>query len=63
MTSFFEKKISGVANYDTNVIVDNFVEMGDFSFCIGYLVKKYSMIFSEKLQEKNSKLKKYLTGQ
>ncbi len=31
MTSFFKKKISVVMNCDAHVIVDNFVETGDFS--------------------------------
>lgn len=63
MTSFFEKKVSEVADYDTHVIVDNFVETGDFSSCFGFLDKKYSMFFSKKLQEKISKNEKNLLGQ
>ncbi len=40
MTSFFMKKIRLVTRYDSNVIVDNSVETGDFSSGVDYLVKK-----------------------
>ncbi len=36
MTSFFEKKVSEIADHDTRVIVDNSVETGDFSSCFGF---------------------------
>jgi len=37
MTSIFAKKDRSVTKYDTSVIVDNIVEMGDFS-------KKWNLI-------------------
>lgn len=50
MTSFLKKKVRGIPHYDMYVIVDNYVEMGDFSNYIGFSDKKFSLFFSESLQ-------------
>jgi len=55
MTFFFEKKISEVINYDACVIVDNFVETGDFSGYFIFWIKNNQCFFGKLLQEKNSK--------
>ena len=49
--------------YDTGVIVDNFVEMGDFSVSQKVKRKKYKC-FSDKIcRKQNSKMKKYQFSQ
>ncbi len=60
MTSFLKKKVRGIETYDTHVIVDNYVEMGDFSNYLGFLDKNYSLFFSECLQEAKFKIQKIL---
>lgn len=60
MTSFLKKKVRGIPAYDIHVIVDNYVEMGDFSICLGFLDKNYSLFFSECLQEVKFKNQKIL---
>lgn len=60
MTSFLKKKVRGIPTYDMCVIVDNYVEMGDFSICLGFLDKNYSLFFSECLQEVKFKNQKIL---
>ncbi len=47
MTSFFERKVVGDNYYDRCVIVDNSVEIGDFSYFMDFLGKNYSLFFSE----------------
>lgn len=56
MTSFLKKKVRGIPTYDRCVIVDNYVEMGDFSIYVGFLDKNYSLFFSECLQEAKFKI-------
>ncbi len=60
MTSFLKKKVRGIPIYDIYVIVDNYVEMGDFSIYVGFLDKNYSLFFSECLQEAKFKIRKIL---
>lgn len=47
MTSFLDGKVKGDNYCDIGVIVDNSVEIGDFSFSVGFSGKKYSLFFSE----------------
>lgn len=60
MTSFLKKKVREISTYDMCVIVDNYVEMGDFSIYLGFLDKNYSLFFSECLQEVKFKNQKIL---
>lgn len=60
MTSFLKKKDREIPTYDMCVIVDNYVEMGDFSIRLGFLDKNYSLFFSECLQEVKFKIQKIL---
>jgi len=41
MTSPFNKKVMWISLYDKCVIVDNFVEMGDFSYFCGLQLKNF----------------------
>lgn len=50
MTSFLKKKVRGIPHYDIYVIVDNYVEMGDFLNYVCFSGKKFSLFFSESLQ-------------
>lgn len=50
MTSFLKKKVREIPHCDIYVIVDNYVEMGDFSNYLGFSDKKFSPFFSECLQ-------------
>ncbi|MCM1126443.1 MAG: hypothetical protein NC429_08210 [Lachnospiraceae bacterium] len=60
MTSFFIKKVKQISLYDMHVIVDNYVEMGDFSIFVDYVDKKCSLFFSECLQDGGFKKQKIL---
>lgn len=60
MTSFLKKKVRGFLFCDTCVIVDNYVEMGDFSNYVGYLDKKFPLVFSKSLQGGSFKIEKIL---
>lgn len=64
MTSFFEKKVSEVADYDTHVIVDNFVETGDFSSCFVFWIKNTQCFLVKNCRRKFQKMKKtYLVNE
>ncbi len=41
MTPYFMKKVMWISLYDTYVIVDNFVEIGDFSCFDEMWIKKF----------------------
>lgn len=41
MTPYFRKKVMWTSVYDTYVIVDNFVEIGDFSYFNEMWIKNY----------------------
>lgn len=60
MTSYFVEKDKRVILYDTYVIVDNYVEIGDFFPFFTFFVKIGWMFYSRKLQENNFRIKKIL---
>lgn len=46
MTSDFERKVTWFVKYDICVIVDNYVEIGDFSIFCSFLAKILWLFFS-----------------
>jgi len=60
MTSGYYEKDMWISCCDIRVIVDNFVEIGDFLWNLGFLDKYCSLIFSKGLQEGGFKIKKVL---
>lgn len=54
MTSFLKKKVRGVLVYDTYVIVDNYVEMGDFSICAVFSLKIFRCFLVNVCRKENS---------
>ncbi len=60
MTSYYVEKDMRVMYYDISVIVDNYVEIGDFFAFYTFFVKIEWMFYSKKMQGNSFKIKKIL---